>query len=89
MASTSIRSIRSGADAISAAGALSNDELGSRLDGLFRQKAAVDGEIVVLLGEVERRQVFQIDGSTGIEAWAVARFGISVPTARALSRALS
>ncbi len=72
--------------AISTAAALSNEEVVERLDGLFRQKAAVDGEIVVLLGEVGRRQLYRDDGATSAEPWAAERFGISTPTARALTR---
>jgi hypothetical protein len=67
---------------VEAAG-LSNEEIAERLDGLFRQKAAVDGSIVVLLGEVGRRQAYRDEGATSTEPWAVERFGISTPTARA------
>ena len=70
-------------DVISAAAALSNEEITDRLDRLFREKAAVEGAIVVLLGEVERRQTYREDGATSPEAWAVERFGVSTPTARA------
>ena len=70
-------------DVISAAAALSNEEIVDRLDLLFRQKATVEGAIVVLLGEVERRQAYRQDGATSSEAWAVERFGVSTPTARA------
>ena len=73
----------SGADLIAGAAALSNDEIVERLDALFRQKAAVEGAIVVLLGEVGRRQSYREEGATGPEPWAVERFGVSVPTARA------
>ena len=38
----------------------------------------------MLLGEVDRRQVFRDDGATSAEAWAAERFGVSTPTARAL-----
>ena len=72
-------------DVISAAGALSDDEIVDRLDRLFREKAAAEGAIVVLLGEVERRQTYRQDGATSSEAWAVERFGVSTPTARAYS----
>ncbi|HEX4126525.1 MAG TPA: hypothetical protein VHX67_02995, partial [Acidimicrobiales bacterium] len=41
-----------GADLIAAVAARSDAELRGRLDELFRLKAAVDGEIVVHLGEV-------------------------------------
>jgi hypothetical protein len=73
-------------DVISAAAARSNEEISEHLDGLFRLKAAVDGEIVVNLGEVDRRQVYRDDGATSTETWAAERFGISTPTARALTR---
>jgi Domain of unknown function (DUF222)/HNH endonuclease len=74
-----------GADHIAAAAALSDEEIAARLDGLFRQKAAVEGSIVVLLGEVGRRQAYRSEGATATEPWAVERFGVSVPTARALA----
>ena len=71
---------------ISAAAILSDEEVVERLGGLFRQKAAVDGEIVMLLGEASRRQVFRDDGATSPETWVAERFGVSTPTARALTR---
>ena len=64
---------------------MSNEEIAGRLDGLFRQKAAVEGAIVVLLGEVGRRQAYRDEGATSTEPWAVERFGVSTPTARALT----
>ncbi len=70
---------------ISATAARSNEEITDRLDALFRQKAAVDGEIVVLLGEVSRNQMYREDGATSTETWAAKRFGVSTPTARALT----
>jgi hypothetical protein len=63
---------------------LSNEQLAAHLDGLFRLRAAVEGRIVVLLGEAERREAFRDDGATSAENWAVQRFGVAVPTARAL-----
>jgi hypothetical protein len=75
-----------GADLIGAAAALSNEDIADRLDRLFRQKAAVEGAIVVLLGEVDRRQAFRDEGATSSEPWAVERFGVSTPTARAYTR---
>jgi hypothetical protein len=73
-----------GADLLGAAGGLSNEEISAQLDRLFRQKAAVEGSIVVLLGEVARRQSSRDEGATGPEPWVVERFGVSVATARAL-----
>ncbi|HEX4126969.1 MAG TPA: hypothetical protein VHX67_05260, partial [Acidimicrobiales bacterium] len=57
-----------GADLISAVAARSDAELRGRLDELFRLKAAVDGEIVVHLGEVERREAFELEGATSGES---------------------
>jgi len=62
---------------------MSNEEIRDRLDELFRQKASVEGAIVVLLGEVDRRQAYRDEGATSAEPWAVERFGVSTPTARA------
>jgi len=70
-------------DLIGTAAGLTNEELRDRLDSLVREKAAVDGAIVVLLGEVERRQAYRDEGATSAEVWAVERLGLSVPTARA------
>ena len=72
-----------GHELIGAAGALTNEEIAERLDGLFHEKATVEGAILVLLGEVDRRQAYRDDGATSSEAWAVERFGVSTPTARA------
>jgi hypothetical protein len=71
---------------VAEAAALSNEAIAGRLDALFRQKAALEGTIVVLLGEVARRQTYRDEGATAPEPWAVERFGVSTPTARALTR---
>ncbi len=70
---------------IGAVAALSNAEITQNLDGLFRLKAAVEGAIVVHVGEVDRRQAYRDDGATSTETWAAERFGVSRPTARALA----
>src|ERR1700722_9363703 len=75
-----------GADVIGTAGALSNEQIAEGLVEAFRQKAAADGTIVVLLGEVDRRQAYRDDGATSTESWATERFGVSTPTARAYTR---
>jgi hypothetical protein len=75
-----------GSDVISTAAALSNEEVVDELDQAFRQKAAAEGRIVVLMGEVERRQAYRDEGATSVESWAAERFGISTPTARAYGR---
>ncbi|HEX4434217.1 MAG TPA: DUF222 domain-containing protein [Acidimicrobiales bacterium] len=65
---------------------LSKEQRRARLDMLFRQRAALDGEIVLHLGEVERGEEYRDEGATSTEAWTVERFGIAVSTARALTR---
>jgi hypothetical protein len=62
---------------------LSNEDLGAQLDDLFTLRATIDGRIVELLGEVGRREAFRDEGATSPEAWAVERFAVSTPTARA------
>ena len=74
-----------GADLISAAAALSNEERTERLEELFAAKAAVEGEIVVHLGEVERSQSFREEGATSTQHWVTERFGVSMATARSLT----
>ena len=39
------------------------------------------------MGEVGRREAFRDEGATSTEAWAVERFAVSVPTARAYTHA--
>jgi hypothetical protein len=73
-------------DLLRTAGGMSSEQIRDRLDQLFREKAAVEGAIVVLLGEVDRRQAYRDEGATSAETWAVERFGVSTPTARALVR---
>jgi Domain of unknown function (DUF222)/HNH endonuclease len=73
-------------DVISAAAALSNEELRDGLDRFFRELATAAGNIVVYLGEVDRRQAFRDDGATSAEAWATERFGVSTTTARVYTR---
>jgi hypothetical protein len=76
----------SGTDIISASAALSNEQLRTRLDDGFRQIAAAIGQVVVDVGELDRRQAFRDEGATSTEAWAVERFGVAASTARALKR---
>jgi hypothetical protein len=72
------------ADPIGVAAALSDAELSGRLEELFGQKASLEGQIVVLLGEVARRQSYRAEGATGPGPWAVERFGIAPAAARTL-----
>ena len=69
---------------------LTNEELhallqDANLDDLFCIRNAVDGRIIEKLAEAHRQETFRDDGATSTESWAVERFGVSVPTARALS----
>ena len=64
--------------------AMSNADLGARLDGLFRFRAALDGHIVQLLGEADRRGAHYDDGATSAATWAAERFEVSTPSARTL-----
>jgi hypothetical protein len=63
----------------------SNEERTERLEMLFAQMAAVAGEIVVLLGEVERSESFREEGATSIGSWMTERFGLASSTARSLA----
>jgi hypothetical protein len=71
---------------ITAAAALSNEEITDELDQAFQQKAAAEGRIVELLGEADRRESYRDVGATSTETWAAERFGISTPTARSYTR---
>jgi hypothetical protein len=66
--------------------AMPNAELGTRLDDLFRFRAALEGHIVQLLGEAERRGAHYDDGATSAAAWTAERFQVSTPSARSLVR---
>jgi hypothetical protein len=70
----------------SAMAAMSNAELGMRLDDLFQFRAAIDGHIVQLLGEAERRGAHYEEGATSAAAWTAERFHVSTPSARTLVR---
>ena len=78
-------SASSAAELVAAVARLGVDELESRLDQRFREIAAAHGEVVVMIGEIDRRQGYRDQGATSTEAWAAERFGISTSTARALT----
>jgi hypothetical protein len=65
---------------------MSNAELAASLDDLFRLRAALEGNIVQLLGEAERRQTYRDDGATSAAVWVAERFELSKAGARALVR---
>ena len=48
-----------------------------------RHLASLAGRIVLLAGELDRRQGWRAEGATSLEAWIVERCGVSLPTARA------
>jgi len=48
-----------------------------------RQMASLAGRILLLTGELDRREGWRDEGATSVEAWLVERCGISVATARA------
>jgi hypothetical protein len=75
----------SGADLISAVAAMSKEERVARLDQALGMMAAAQGEVVAILGEIDRGQEFRDEGATSTESWLVERFGVSTATARALT----
>jgi len=74
-----------GADLISAVAALSKQERLARLDEAFRVMAAAQGEVVAIVGEVDRAQEYRDEGAPSTESWLVERYGLSTSTARALT----
>jgi hypothetical protein len=64
---------------------MSDADRTERLETLFTQLAAIAGEIVVLLDEVERSQSFREEGATSIGSWVTERFGVASATARSLA----
>ena len=64
---------------------LSTQARRTRLDELFRVKAATDGEIAQLLCEEERTESFRDEGATSTETWVVERYGVAIATARTLT----
>ena len=71
-----------GADLISAVAAMSKEERRARLDRALRSIAAAEGEVLALVGEVQRNQDYRDDGATSTEAWLAERFGVSASRAR-------
>jgi hypothetical protein len=64
---------------------LSNEARRTRLDELFRLKAAAEGEIAEHLCAVARTESYRREGATSTEAWVVERYGVAIATARALT----
>ena len=72
-----------GTDLIAAVAAMSKEERWARLDRALRAVAAAEGEVLALVGEVERNQDYRDDGATSTEAWLAERYGVSASRARA------
>ena len=65
---------------------MSAEELEEALERFHRVKAQAEAGILVVLGEVQRRESFRRDGATSSEKWQLERFGQSVPSAWAYDR---
>jgi hypothetical protein len=64
---------------------MSGSQLTALAAELFRDKAALEGCLSVVLGEIGRRETFRDEGATSTEALLVERYGQSVSTARAMT----
>jgi hypothetical protein len=64
---------------------MSNEELMGLAAESARNMASSAGLIVLLSGELDRREGWRDEGATSLESWMVERLGVSVPTARALA----
>ena len=62
---------------------LSTEEVMALAAESARTMASESGLVVLLLGELDRREGWRVDGATSLEAWMVQRFGFSMTTARA------
>ncbi|HSZ37402.1 MAG TPA: DUF222 domain-containing protein [Acidimicrobiales bacterium] len=64
---------------------MSNEELMELAAESARTMASSAGLIVLLSGELDRREGWRDEGATSLQSWMVERLGVSVPTARALA----
>ncbi len=64
---------------------MSNEELMELAAESARNMASSAGLIVLLSGELDRREGWRDEGATSLETWMVERLGVSTPTARALA----
>lgn len=64
---------------------MSNEELMGLAAESARNMASSAGLIVLLSGELDRREGWRDEGATSLESWMVERLGVSAPTARALA----
>ncbi len=65
--------------------AFSDDEALNQLEHAARVRSALDGQIVQLGGEIQRRQAFRERGATSLAAYLAGRCGFSAASARALA----
>ena len=65
--------------------AFSNDEALAQLENAARVRAALDGQLVQLGAEVQRRQAFRERGATSLAAYLSGRCGFSSASARTLA----
>jgi len=71
-----------GTDLIAAVAAMSKEERKDRLDRALHAIAAAEGEVLALVGEIERNHDYRDDGATSAEAWLAERYGVSASRAR-------
>jgi hypothetical protein len=64
---------------------MSNEEIMELTAESARTMASSAGLIVLLSGELDRREGWRDEGATSLESWMVERLGVSVPTARAFA----
>ena len=62
---------------------MSNEAIMDLTAETSRLVAALAGRILLLTGELDRREGWRDEGATSVEAWLVERCGVSVATARA------
>jgi hypothetical protein len=70
---------------VSAVATLSTEEIMCLAAESAHRMASLAGLIVLLAGELDRREGWRDEGATSLEAWLVERLGLSVATARAFA----
>jgi hypothetical protein len=64
---------------------MSDEEIMEQAAESARHMASLAGSIVLLSGELDRREGWRAEGATSLESWMTERLGFSVPTARAFA----
>ena len=70
---------------VGAVAKLSTEEIMEMAAASARHMASLAGLIVLLTGELDRREGWRDEGATSLEAWLVERLGLSVASARAFA----